>query len=1490
MPSVQMLPAKPKVVQTRGCDGLRQGVSDLKSSRVVKDDIDRALPDIISNTVKISDGLRQVVSDLKSSRITEEDIDRALPESVSNTGIQTTTGSDVELESNDIVSNALELDNTVLGVCDGAEDDGGDVLEKVTPSLSAYSNKLSEQLRSVVRGSVRRVKLPYAVVVVASQWPCWLIPVLSLRLPLAGAFFPRHLHSLFKAPTRWSAPKLMSSWATYEDFLTTRLPDVPLIILASGQGGKLSEVLARVKNHKGVFMFAMQTPFLKSKPKDTRRFWYKMRKLVASHDVQGSTVVHADYGGATSAGHQVFHRNVPSHGFQPSACVPRVLKHLLNSASRGRFEVIEAPPPIDGDVAHAPLVVDQLLRQEGLLDMYHRMRFVACPSVFAKTKWVKRMLTSYELLRAFDMPITMDAKLLPKCSGAVLPFGIEDSLSPLVITSILSRVWGVTGGSCGAGTRVSVANVIDATAPQVDSVQDSKLEHELGRIGRGLEVESEMSTLSEPGVENFVNSDSGDDIVGPPRTVVVDLTKQEESDSIDSNAPGQDITATPSQDRIDQMKLQHDLAKAVKSDNAEVPIHLWDAKICRGPVSSKQANSLNVLRSFFLRIYRKRLWRDCRRLLCKNHGKRWCKLRRQGNSKLRSDLDAMRDILWRTSLNSWFEYPGGSRLLYWRFPTKYQRQAKDGVPIYFIEDGPTSMRAQMNMSPEETAVLREKILKVIQKRYLVVPDEKLKSVISYFGVPKGVIDGIIQDWRIVYHAGANGLNDKVWAPSFWLPGVNSLIRMLDLTSVMEDRDIGEMFLNFELHPMVRKFAGVDVGPLGFTKEECASRWLCWVKNLMGFKPSPYNSIKMNLIAEEVIRGDRHDLSNAFQWKEVILNLPGTETYNPGKAWIAKVREDGTLASDFATFVDDQRLAASGSERMDEAGHALSSREAYLGIQDALRKLRAAGGTFYPGAWAGVVVFNDEKLGLVVLTSQEKWDRLKSICSKWLMRLEASELDLDHTELRSDKGFMVHVTQAYPSMKPYMKGFHLSMETWRGGRDAEGWKLPDKGWDPHQLESVVEDEMEEESVAYISKAIKDNVDAAVVPSGPESGITRAVPRFAPDLKALLKLADGDKPALRIVRSKVVFTAYYGFGDASSGGFGATVERADGVHGRFGLWGKDADDKSSNYRELRNLVETVEEEASEGHLSNVELWLFTDNSTAESCYYKGSSTSPLLHELILRLRKVEIDIGFRLYMVHVSGTRMIAQGTDGLSRGMLLEGVLTGKSMLGYIDLAKGSIERYPPLLDFVRSWSERPNLEVLTAEQWFVEAHGIIGGKRDHHGVWIPDHASNGQFYLWAPPPVVADVCLEECLKAVHKRRDAFHVFMLPRLFTPAWTRLFHKLCDFVAVIPVGSTHWPTDMHEPLWIGFSLPFIRHHPWALRGTPLLVDLGRQLREVLSSGEKDGGDILRKLLRTSRRITGLSKRVARGMLRMPGEGTVPNEGARGLSGQPVVQTGSA
>ena len=66
-------------------------------------------------------------------------------------------------------------------------------------------------------------------------------------------------------------------------------------------------------------------------------------------------------------------------------------------------------------------------------------------------------------------------------------------------------------------------------------------------------------------------------------------------------------------------------------------------------------------------------------------------------------------------------------------------------------------------------------------------------------------------------------------------------------------------------------------------------------------------------------------------------------------------------------------------------------------------------------------------GVVVLTSQDKWDRMKAICSHWLGLINKGHTSLDFKRLRSDRGFMVYVTQAYPGMKPYLKGFHLTLE-------------------------------------------------------------------------------------------------------------------------------------------------------------------------------------------------------------------------------------------------------------------------------------------------------------------------------------------------------------------------------------------------------------------------------------------------------------------------------
>jgi hypothetical protein len=163
-------------------------------------------------------------------------------------------------------------------------------------------------------------------------------------------------------------------------------------------------------------------------------------------------------------------------------------------------------------------------------------------------------------------------------------------------------------------------------------------------------------------------------------------------------------------------------------------------------------------------------------------------------------------------------------------------------------------------------------------------------------------------------------------------------------------------------------------------------------------------------------------------------------------------------------------------------------------------------------------------------------------------------------------------------------------------------------------------------------------------------------------------------------------------------------------------------------------------------------------------------------------------------------------------------MAGEDMLTFVDFALPAMEHYPPLIDWVRQWTNRPRLSPLTPEEWFEEGHGITGGVPDQNHVWIPTHEVAGEMHLWAPLPAVADATLEELLKARHKQTDTFHVLLIPRLMTPRWRHLFNKACDFSFIVSPGSSFWPVKMYEPLWVGIILPFIKHRPWCLRRAPL------------------------------------------------------------------------
>jgi hypothetical protein len=71
------------------------------------------------------------------------------------------------------------------------------------------------------------------------------------------------------------------------------------------------------------------------------------------------------------------------------------------------------------------------------------------------------------------------------------------------------------------------------------------------------------------------------------------------------------------------------------------------------------------------------------------------------------------------------------------------------------------------------------------------------------------------------------------------------------------------------------------------------------------------------------------------------------------------------------------------------------------------------------------------------------------------------------------------------------------------------------------------------------------------------------------------------------------------------------------------------------------------------------------------------------------------GLLLHVVHVSGKRMIAQGTDGLSRADHSQGVMQGLGMIDFMPLHQDPFNREPRLLKWMEELMAGLDAEFLT---------------------------------------------------------------------------------------------------------------------------------------------------------------------------------------------------
>jgi hypothetical protein len=366
------------------------------------------------------------------------------------------------------------------------------------------------------------------------------------------------------------------------------------------------------------------------------------------------------------------------------------------------------------------------------------------------------------------------------------------------------------------------------------------------------------------------------------------------------------------------------------------------------------------------------------------------------------------------------------------------------------------------------------------------------------------------------------------------------------------------------------------------------------------------------------------------------------------------------------------------------------------------------------------------------------------------------------------------------------------------------------------------------------------DGKPMPQPPKEVL--AVPQLRFDLEALETLLEANTPAEVVLRASRIFTILYGFADASGKGFGSTVLGKDGIRYRIGTWDSDTEDSPSNFREFENVVCTLEAEGEAGNLDGAIIFLCTDNSTVEAALAKGNSSSRKLFGLVLRLRKLEMKYAARFVVSHVSGERMKAQGTDGVSRGQMKEGVSAGLSMMSFVPFHLSALDRSPPIREWITSWLGE-GAEFLEPKDWFERGHDTLGGSYDAKGFWRSKFKTGKM--VWMPPPAAADVALEELRKARIKRQDSLHVFVVPRLMKPYWFRQLYKTADVVFDVPPGACCWPTHMFEPVVVGLILPYLNRSPWCVRASPKMRAMERKMRKVWDSPDMASGNLLRKFL---------------------------------------------
>jgi hypothetical protein len=240
----------------------------------------------------------------------------------------------------------------------------------------------------------------------------------------------------------------------------------------------------------------------------------------------------------------------------------------------------------------------------------------------------------------------------------------------------------------------------------------------------------------------------------------------------------------------------------------------------------------------------------------------------------------------------------------------------------------------------------------------------------------------------------------------------------------------------------------------------------------------------------------------------------------------------------------------------------------------------------------------------------------------------------------------------------------------------------------------------------------------------------------------------------------------------------------------------------------------------------FFYFTDNIVTYYAVSKGASRIPYLHAIVEACKALEAELGCQLEPIHVPGTTIIIQTTDGLSRGIWgspLHDRVSQKAILSEIfapvpmcptlgDRACRQADINPSIVWYHRRWEEP----------------------------WTFGSVVN-RFTVWAPPPELAGQLIHFLLNVyVEAPLTTAALLLIPRVLQCHWQGMSRTVVQEVGVYQRSVI--PVICHTNLTIPIVLLNI---PFHIRRVPTV----RRLDSPASS--------------PSQRIHELTKTSLRGML---------------------------